>query len=788
MASHSKFRNHVVDNLIPTISDSDDDIPDLDAAAAQSQLQAGKKRKRASQDHDVAAIDPGFEFEVDGDGFGVVEGLDGSWNLASNNDVGNGQNLNGFSVEDIIARRRKKPEREAVGHDHAESMARYHDNIVSFKDAELSDDEMLADDVFGMGAPRDDEDEKEHRSIDEEDSEDESGKDGISGPSVSGHRSDADPESDDEGDMAAPLPHPDDELSDRENQDPEEQARRDAFFAPAEPPGKNIYAGPSSQSSFQTMNLSRPVLRGLNTLNFTAPTPIQSKTIPLALLGKDLVGGAVTGSGKTAAFVLPILERLLYRPKKLPTTRVGILMPTRELAVQCYNVAKKLASFTDITFALLVGGLSLREQEQTLKRRPDVVVATPGRFIDHMRNTASFVVENLEILVLDEADRMLEDGFADELNEVLSTIPKSRQTMLFSATMTQDVDKLIRVGLNKPVRLMVDAKEQTVSGLVQEYVKLKGGNPKKENEEEAEFRRLAYLVQLCSQVYRAKTIVFLPTKQLAHRIKVLFALHGVRAAELHGSMSQEQRLNAIASFRDGRATHLLATDLASRGLDIPRVETVLNYSVPTTSTAYLHRVGRTARAGRAGVACTLFSPQRQSSSKTKSDKGKAASERALLRPILRLAKSQAAPIRTRTLPTPAITSLIDQIRSLQPEIDAIIKEEKEERLIMQAERDATKGENMVKYEDEIKSRPRRTWFQSEKDKKAAKEVGKDTRLGVEIDEKLAAQKSKKRKLSGKERKRLVDRDERKEGGLGWKKGKGDGKRDVKKRKGKKGGK
>jgi ATP-dependent RNA helicase DDX27 len=206
-------------------------------------------------------------------------------------------------------------------------------------------------------------------------------------------------------------------------------------------------------------------------------------------------------------------------------------MPTRELAVQCFNVAKKLASFTDITFAQIVGGFSLREQENILKQRPDVIIATPGRFIDHMRNSAAFAVDTLEILVLDEADRMLEDGFADELNEILTTIPKSRQTMLFSATMTDSVDKLIRAGLDKPVRLMVDAKKQTVSGLVQEFVRLRPGR---------ESKRLACLLYLCKEVYTDSTIVFFRQKKEAHRVRVVFGLCGIKAAELHGSMSQEQ--------------------------------------------------------------------------------------------------------------------------------------------------------------------------------------------------------------------------------------------------------
>jgi ATP-dependent RNA helicase DDX27 len=206
-------------------------------------------------------------------------------------------------------------------------------------------------------------------------------------------------------------------------------------------------------------------------------------------------------------------------------------MPTRELAIQCHAVATKLASYTDIKFCLAVGGLSLKIQEAELRLRPDVIIATPGRFIDHMRNSPSFTVDTLEILVLDEADRMLEDGFADELNEILTTIPKSRQTMLFSATMTSSVDKLIRVGLNRPVRLMVDSQRSTVTTLVQEFVRLRPGR---------EDKRMGYLLYLCQKVFTNKVIVFFRQKKEAHRARVIFGLSGMKAAELHGSLSQEQ--------------------------------------------------------------------------------------------------------------------------------------------------------------------------------------------------------------------------------------------------------
>jgi len=793
------------DDFVLTISDDELDVPDLDEDEKEAKSipvlthkNSHHKRKRGleepekhfkkhkgEEDHNISddsseevehrtwaersaddgSIDSDFEFHPGGVDNDVVEGFD-TWNIAA---ISNGEKQNrhrpAFGIDEIVARRREKDRVEETNRKAHLTEAASNLNDVGengLPDLQDEDDELLAEDGFGMGAAH--EDEEDAMSDDETSEDQQHGDADVENLST---------EDDDDNDTAAPVPHPDDDLpnggSDEEKEDPikaaRQAARQAAFFAPEDLGGSKPVS--VSPDSFQNMSLSRPILKGLAAVGFTHPTPIQVKTIPVALYGKDVVGGAVTGSGKTAAFIIPILERLLYRPRKVPTTRVGILMPTRELAVQCFQVATKLATYTDVTFALTVGGLSLREQEQTLKKRPDVVIATPGRFIDHMRNSASFQVENLEILVLDEADRMLEDGFADEINEILSTIPKSRQTMLFSATMTEDVDKLIRAGLNRPVRLMVDAKKQTVGGLVQEFIKMKGGKETIDEE-----RRLAYLLHLCSTTYTSRNIIFFARKSLAHRAKVLFSLHGLKAAELHGSMSQEQRLSAISSFRDGQCTHLLATDLASRGLDIPRVETVINFTVPTSTTTYLHRVGRTARAGRIGVACTLFSSAKGQPSPNAKQSGPAAAERTLLRPILRLAKNQSATIRTRTLPPAIIDDLTEKIKSLEPEIDAILLEEKEERLIQQSERDVTKGENLVKYEDEIASRPKRTWFQDEKGKRNSSMLGMGERLGLAVNGEVGQVKKEKKKLSGKDKKRLLDRDERVEGKTqGWKKGK-----------------
>ncbi|KAF2430879.1 DEAD-domain-containing protein [Tothia fuscella] len=754
------------DDFILTLSDNDEPLPNSeDESPHPSPKPALKKRKReqadaaskpttkkpknkhatgvnstdvvepvepdvtwAEQGEDDGALASDFEFQV-GETTGVIEDFDGWEGGAAKNagqKTGNGTGR-GVDIEEIIARRKAEKGGEVDG-ESREEVESEEDKEGDFEEFDDEDDELLEGDAFGMGG-----EDEENESEEEEEFAASEAEDG-----------DSDAASDDDS-VAAPVVHPDDIASaseiDEDEDDAAEAERRTAFFAPEEK--VDLLKPPKGTGSFQTMSLSRPILKGLAAVGFSEPTPIQAKTIPVALLGKDVVGGAVTGSGKTAAFIIPILERLLYRPKKVPTTRVAILMPTRELAVQCFNVSQKLASFTDVTFAQIVGGFSLREQENTLRSRPDVIIATPGRFIDHMRNSPSFAVDTLEILVLDEADRMLEDGFADELNEILTTIPKSRQTMLFSATMTSTVDKLIRVGLNRPVRLMVDAKKQTVTGLVQEFVRLRHGR---------EDKRLACLLYLCRNVYTDRAIIFFRQKKEAHRVRVVFALSGLKAAELHGSMSQEQRINAVESFRSSTVSFLLATDLASRGLDIKNVETVINYEAPQSHEIYLHRVGRTARAGRTGRSCTIA----------------AETDRKVVKAAVKSARAQGAKVVSRVLPIDEIDTWDAKIRDMDDEIHAVLKDEKEEKLLTVAERDLKRGENLVVHEDEIKGRPRRTWFESEKEKKGAKEAGKR-----ELNGDILA-KEKKGKLSNKDRKKLDIRDERVEG-RAWKKGKGDGK-------------
>jgi ATP-dependent RNA helicase DDX27 len=426
--------------------------------------------------------------------------------------------------------------------------------------SEEEEDEMEVDDVsddgsgFGMGVQsdaeeEDDEDEDEEGSEEEEEAGD----------------SDLDSAEDEDEEDDVQMGSGSDSEAESEEDTAAEKARKDAFFSTdptLKKDAQNNPIDPTIPTSFSQMSLSRPLLRALTALNLSTPTPIQARSIPLALLGRDILGSAVTGSGKTAAFLIPILERLQYRDKSKAgaACRVLILCPTRELAVQCENVGKSLVQHSgldSIRFALLVGGLSLSAQAHTLRTLPDILIATPGRLIDHINNSPSFTLNALDILVIDEADRMLEVGFSQELNEIIKNCPKKRQTMLFSATMTDSIDELVKLSLDRPVRCFVDPKRTTAKNLVQEFVRIRGrsnpaptasaaasGSKSGSNDQGAvqgEDRvRAATLLSLVTRTVKDKCIIFFRSKALAHQMRIVFGLCGLKASELHGNLTQEQ--------------------------------------------------------------------------------------------------------------------------------------------------------------------------------------------------------------------------------------------------------
>jgi superfamily II DNA/RNA helicase len=685
---------------------------------------------------------------------------------------------------------------------------------------------------------------------------------------------------------------------------------------------------PSSSSSsnriqdepmmFSQLNLSRPFLKALENLGYTYPTPIQAKTIPYGLAGRDICASAVTGSGKTIAFLLPCLERLFYRSQDLIAgIRILIITPTRELAQQIYSVLNKLLIFmrNSISSVLICGGnKDLRAQEIQLRQQPDIVICTPGRMLDHLRNSLNISLNLLNILILDEVDRLLELGFYEELNEILKYCPISRQTMLFSATMTSKIDDLIKLSLKRPVRIKTEASNMKLtiaSRLTQEFIKIR-------NEKEIE----AILLSLIHRTFHQRTIVFFEHKRTAHHFYCLLSLIGgamttgdtevdvdideegvdgiedadvdgddldsddeegdemeeegddddeeeeeeneeeneeeemddddedveddeeeedyeeekeeeeeiqtkknqknhknnirnnqsrkekhaavtapptpsspiqkerkkiITCAELHGDLPQFQRYLNLERFKRGEVNVLIATDVASRGIDIEDVQTVINAEMPRNLNIYIHRVGRTARAGKTGRSITLVTDERR---KIMKEVLKIEAKKILNEQQDALSKKQQQPevaikdkkemnskgkkkqssnedsdeemerttsdeedqedhydesnedsdedeeeqnvkndpnvitnqhILSRSIPSSVISHYSKKISELEPKINNFLNQEKDRIRLDRLQSKTEKIENLLLHEDEIKGRPARTWFQSEKQKQVIRE-------------------------------------------------------------------
>jgi ATP-dependent RNA helicase RhlE len=349
--------------------------------------------------------------------------------------------------------------------------------------------------------------------------------------------------------------------------------------------------------TFSALALHPALLRGAADLGFDVPTPIQSQAIPAALAGGDLLACAATGSGKTAAFLLPILHHLVPRPRG--TTRALVLAPTRELALQILADLRALARHTSIRAAAVHGGVGMGPQEQAFRQGVDVVVATPGRLLDHFRGGQA-PLTGLEFLVLDEADRMLDMGFLPDIERILAHIPTPRQTFFFSATMPSPIEALTRRILRSPVRIALQRKAMPAAGVSHSVYPvpstLKG----------------PLLVELLGNGHVEDALVFTRTKHRADRLAKLLNRSGITAERIHGNRSQAQRTRALAGFKAGEFRVLVATDIAARGIDVESLGHVVNFDLPNAPEDYIHRVGRTARAGSTGEAITLVSPEEES--------------------------------------------------------------------------------------------------------------------------------------------------------------------------------
>jgi ATP-dependent RNA helicase RhlE len=347
---------------------------------------------------------------------------------------------------------------------------------------------------------------------------------------------------------------------------------------------------------FSKFGLHPDLVRGTRELGFTRPTPIQEQAIPPALEGKDVLACAMTGSGKTAAFVLPILQRLMT--KKRGTTRALVLTPTRELAAQIEQHFSQLATHTPISSAAVFGGVGMGPQEHAFRTGVDVLVATPGRLLDHLRQPYARL-DGLEILVLDEADRMLDMGFLPDIRRILKVLPARRQTLFFSATMPAPILQLTHEMLRSPATINLQRTAAPAVGITQAIYPV------------AQDLKSHLLLELLRRNEVKDAIVFTRTKHRSNRLSEFLDRHGISNARMHGNRSQAQRTEALDGFRNGSVRVLVATDIVARGIDIEELGHVINFDVPHAPEDYIHRVGRTARAEATGDAFTFVSPEEE---------------------------------------------------------------------------------------------------------------------------------------------------------------------------------
>ncbi|MCH2449000.1 MAG: DEAD/DEAH box helicase [Gracilimonas sp.] len=353
--------------------------------------------------------------------------------------------------------------------------------------------------------------------------------------------------------------------------------------------------------SFKSLNLSTPILKSLEEEGYTHPTPIQSQAIPIALKGSDVLGCAQTGTGKTAAFAIPILQLLNASKKHGNNRKIRslIVTPTRELAIQIDESFQSYGRYTNLETAVVFGGVNQKGQVRKLKRGVDILTATPGRLLDLM-NQGFISLSDIEIFVLDEADRMLDMGFINDIKKLLKALPNKRQTLFFSATMPSEIVHLSKSILNNPVKVEVTPESSTVDIIKQGIYFVDKGNKKN------------LLVDVLQEAGSKSALVFTRTKHGANKVVKLLNSQNIQAEAIHGNKSQAARQRALGNFKDQITRVLVATDIAARGIDVDELEYVINYEIPNIPETYVHRIGRTGRAGLDGTALSFCDAQEKS--------------------------------------------------------------------------------------------------------------------------------------------------------------------------------
>ena len=359
----------------------------------------------------------------------------------------------------------------------------------------------------------------------------------------------------------------------------------------------------TDNTTFESLGLAPEILKALSEFGYTKPTPIQAQAIPVALAGGDLMAGAQTGTGKTAAFALPLLQKILplasssASPARHPI-RALVLTPTRELAIQVEESIKVYAKHTNLRSLVVFGGVDIKTQTPSLMRGVEILVATPGRLLDHVEQR-TLQLGQVQMLILDEADRMLDMGFMPDLKRILALLPKQRQNLMFSATFSNEIKKLSEAFLNNPTLIEVARSNATAENVTQQVYLV------------AQAEKHAQLAEILKGSDASQVIVFTKTKLTASKLARQLAREGLAADAIHGDKSQKERMEALEAFKQGKIAVLIATDVAARGLDIDQLPMVINYEIPSAPEDYVHRIGRTGRAGASGTAISLVSPEEE---------------------------------------------------------------------------------------------------------------------------------------------------------------------------------